>query len=218
MYHELRDPPAGAAFPELYVRPSAFRAQMAWLDRHGYEAVTLQAVWDHWHRGRALPPHAIVVSIDDGFRSTATVGLPVLRTHGWPGVLNLAWHHFGVRWGLREGQIRNLVTAGWEIDAHSLTHADLTAVSDEQLRAEVVGSRRVMLERLHVRVDFFCYPAGRFDARVIEAVRRAGYLGATTTLDGLASPDEPFALRRVRVSRTDSLEEFAARLEGLRGP
>ena len=48
---------------------------------------------------------------------------------------------------------------------------------------------------------FFCYPAGRYDARVEAAVRRAGFEGATTTQPGIASPrDDPYALPRVRVA------------------
>jgi hypothetical protein len=69
-----------------------------------------------------------------------------------------------------------------------------------------------------VPVSFFCYPAGRFDTRVIAAVRRAGYLGATTTLYGLATPSRPYELRRVRVSRSDGLAGFAAKIERLRVP
>ena len=61
-------------------------------------------------------------------------------------------------------------------------------------------------------VDFFCYPAGRYDARVIAAVRRAGYLGATTTREGLARPTEPYELQRVRVSRSDGVAGFADEL------
>jgi hypothetical protein len=47
-------------------------------------------------------------------------------------------------------------------------------------------------------------------------VRRAGFLGATTTIDGLARPNEPYELRRVRVSRSDGVAGFAAKLERLR--
>ena len=56
---------------------------------------------------------------------------------------------------------------------------------------------------------FFCYPAGRYDDRVIAAVRRAGFLGATTTIQGLATADRPFELKRVRVSRGDGVRGLA---------
>ena len=218
MYHVLGNPPESVPYPELYVRPTDFVAQMRWLERNGYEAVTLRAVWEHWHDGEPLPARPVVISIDDGFRSTAVVALPELRRRGWPGVLNLALHHLDLSWGLRERQIRELIEAGWEIDAHTLTHPDLTSVGDRQLTLEVAGSRKELQRRFGVPVDFFCYPSGRYDARVIAAVRRAGYLGATTTLDGLADPDEPFTLRRVRVNRSDGLAGLVSRIERVSSP
>ena len=189
---------------------------MRWLGRHGYRAVTLREVWDHWQHRAPLPKNPIVVSFDDGYRSVAHVALPRMRERSWPGVLNLAVKNLRGRGGLSPRQVRRLISAGWEIDAHSLTHPDLISLDDRQLRREVAGSRAELRRQFRVPVDFFCYPAGRYDARVIAAVRRAGYLGATTTLDGLATPGRPYELRRVRVSRSDGLAGFAARIERLR--
>lgn len=216
MYHVIADPRAGAPYPELFVRASDFTGQMRWLGRHGYQPVTLRAAWDHWHRGAPLPKRPIVVSFDDGYRSVAQAALPPMRARHWPGVLNLTVKNLRGRGGLSHRQVKRLIVAGWEIDAHSLTHPDLTSLDDRHLAHEVAGSRQEIRGRFGVPVDFFCYPAGRYDARVIAAVRRAGYLGATTTLDGLAKPSEPYELRRVRVSRSDGVAGFAAKIERLR--
>jgi hypothetical protein len=64
----------------------------------------------------------------------------------------------------------------------------------------------------HVPVSFFCYPAGRYDNRVVAAVRAAGYLGATTTAYGLARPGDMFTLKRVRVNRSDGVAGFVSKL------
>jgi peptidoglycan/xylan/chitin deacetylase (PgdA/CDA1 family) len=215
MYHELGAPPAGAPYPELYVREADFRAQIRWLRGHGYRAVTLRAVWEHWHGGRRLPRRPVVISFDDGFRSTASVALPALGAQRWPAVLNLALHHLDVRWGLWSRDVRAMLASGWELASHTLTHPDLTGVGDAQLDREIAGSRRVLARRFNVPVDFFCYPAGRYDARVAARVEQAGYLGATTTLEGLAHPDEAYALRRVRVSRSDGVAGLASSLADL---
>ena len=61
-------------------------------------------------------------------------------------------------------------------------------------------------------VDFFCYPAGRLNDTVVAAVRAAGYLGATTTAPGLATPSDMFRLNRVRVDRSDGVAGLAAKL------
>jgi len=217
MYHVIADPRAGAPYPELYVRATDFTGQMRWLGRHGYQPVTLRAVWDHWHRGAPLPERPIVVSFDDGYRSIARAAPPPLRERGWPGVLNLTVKNLNRPGGLSDRQVRRLIAAGWEIDAHSLTHPDLTGLDRRELEHEVFGSRDELQRRFGVAVDFFCYPSGRYDARVIAAVRRAGFLGATTTIDGLAAPDRPYELRRVRVSRSDGVQGLAAKLERLLG-
>lgn len=216
MYHVLGNAPAGAPFPDLFVRPSDFAGQMRWLASHGYHAVTLDAVWKHWHGSSPLPARPVVVSFDDGYRSDVGVALPVLRAHGWAGVLNLKVGNLKPG-DLRPRGVRRLIAAGWEIDAHTLTHPDLTTVGDAQLRREVAGSRAAIRRMFHVPASFFCYPAGRYDARVIAEVRRAGFLGATTTNLGLARPSQPYTLDRVRVSATDGVRGLASKLNSLAG-
>lgn len=215
MYHVVASPPRGAPFPELYVQPSSFRAQMTLLARKGFRAVTLRAVYEAWTRGTPLPAHPIVLSFDDGYRSDYTTAYRVLRTHGWPGVLNLEVHNTTVSWGLSPRRIRRMITAGWEIDAHTVTHPDLTTVDRARLRREVAGSRAIIQREFRVPVDFFCYPSGRYDAAVIAEVRRAGYLGATTTRYGLARRTELFTLARVRVNGSDGPAGLAAKLHAL---
>ena len=177
MYHIIADPPADAPFPELYVSGNAFGGQIAWLAAHGFHGVTLQDVYDHWRIGLRLPTHPIVVSFDDGYHSQFATAAPILHGHGWPGVLNLEVRNMKRSWGLSPHQVRLLISAGWELDAHTLTHPDLTKIGAAQLMREVNGSRVVLRARFDVPVNFFCYPAGRLDDTVVAAVRAAGYLG-----------------------------------------
>jgi peptidoglycan/xylan/chitin deacetylase (PgdA/CDA1 family) len=212
MYHVIADPPSGAPYPDLWVSAADFAGQMRWLERHGYHPVTLRAVWDHWHRGTPLPSRPIVVSFDDGYRSVAHAALPPMRERGWPGVLNLTVKNLHVAGGLSERQVRRLIRAGWEVDSHTISHPDLPSLDDRELARELTASRRQLRRLFGIPVDFLCYPGGRYDARVIAAARRAGYLAATTTRDGLARPSEPYELRRVRVSRSDGVAGLARKL------
>ena len=216
MYHVIAPAPSGAPYPGLYVSPARFAAHMAYLDRHRYHVVTLQQVWSHWHGGTKLPSKPVVISFDDGFRNWYTHAYPVLRKHGWVGTMNLAGNHLS-RTGGRDGWVRKLVAAGWELDSHTLSHPDLTRLGARSLRREVAGSRSMLRKRFHVPVNFFCYPSGRYDARVIAAVRDAGYLGATTTIEGAAVPSERFTLRRVRVNGGDGAASLGAKLASALG-
>lgn len=216
MYHVIADPPESAPFPDLYVSRADLRAQVRWLARAGYEAVTLGRVLDAWSGRATLPPRPIVLSFDDGYRSHVTAALPILAARRWPGVLNLDLSNLGPTWGVGASGVRRLSSAGWEIDAHSLSHADLRSLSGSALTREVSGSRREISRRFGVLPRFFCYPAGRYDAEAIAAVKAAGYEGATTTEHGLASPHgSPFTLARVRVSRGDGADGLARKLASL---
>jgi peptidoglycan/xylan/chitin deacetylase (PgdA/CDA1 family) len=220
MYHLINDPPDGAPLPELYVAKDDFAAQMQWLKDNGYKAVTQQQVYDLWKKGTPLPTKKpVVVSFDDGFRSIRTNGFPVLKRLGWKGVVNLQGNIFekGDEGGMSEQDVQGLVDAGWELDSHSVTHPDLTTLDDVTLQQEVAGVREQLKRKFKVPVNFFCYPAGRYDDRVVQAVKDAGYLGATTTQEGNAGRDQLFTMNRVRINRSDGLEGFSEKLASLQG-
>jgi peptidoglycan/xylan/chitin deacetylase (PgdA/CDA1 family) len=214
MYHVVGDPPQGAPFTGLYVSRRDFAAQLAWLGAHRYHAVSLRRVYDYWRRGYALPPRPVVLTFDDGYPQDFTNVRPLLGSRHWPGVLNLAVQNLLDR-KLTVPQIRTMIETGWEIDAHTLTHRDLTTLARADLRHEVAGSRRWIRRRFHVPVDFFCYPAGRYDARVLAAVKAAGFSAATIEGAGPASPrDGLLTLPRIRVDRSDGVSGLAAKLGG----
>jgi peptidoglycan/xylan/chitin deacetylase (PgdA/CDA1 family) len=214
MYHVIGSPPSGAPFTDLYVSRDDFALQLAWLHAHGYHAVSLRRVYDYWKHGKALPPRPIVLTFDDGYPQDFTAARPLLAQRHWPGVLNLAVRNL-LDGKLSVPQIRLMIRQGWEVDAHTINHIDLTTLGPAGLRHEVAGSRQWIRRRFHVPVAFFCYPSGRYNARVIAAVRAAGFLGATVEGAGSASPrDGLFTLPRIRVSRSDGVRGLAAKLGG----
>lgn len=214
VYHAIRTPPAGARLPSIYVRPAELSAQVRALRRAGYSAVTLQRVHDAWHGRAALPRRPVVLSFDDGYPSQVRIALALLRRERWPGVLNLALDWIDDIGG--DGAVRRLIDAGWQIDGHSRTHADLTQVSAARLADETAAARTELQERFGVEANFFAYPGGRYDPRVAAAVKEAGYLGATTVRRSFATPAAPYALARIQVSRGTSGDALLRRLRELR--
>ena len=207
-YHVLGAAPAGAPYPELYVSRPDFRRQMDWLERHGYDAVTLDHVEEAWYRGGTLPPKPVVISFDDGYRPQFTYALPELRRHGWAGVLNLKAQGSD----LYPSNVEAMIAAGWELASHTISHPDLTTLDATALRREVAGSRGILRREYGVPVDNFCYPSGRYDAAVVAAVKAAGYVGATTEVPGFADREHPFELKRLEVLGSDGVAGLAAAL------
>jgi peptidoglycan/xylan/chitin deacetylase (PgdA/CDA1 family) len=213
-YHVLGAAPADAPYPELYVTRPDFRRQISWLERNGYEAVTLAALERAWYRGGTLPAKPVVISFDDGYRPQFTFALPELRRHGWPGVLNLK----AAGSDLYESNVRAMIDAGWELAAHTIDHLDLTTLDAAGLKREVAGSRAILRRQYGVPVENFCYPAGRFDETVIDAVEAAGYAGATTEIRGYADRAAPYELARFEILGSSGVAGLAEDLRAGESP
>lgn len=72
-----------------------------------------------------------------------------------------------------------------EIGAHTMTHpSDLKGLFENMLDGEVEGSKRLIESALGHHITKFCYPRGRYDERVKDCVKHAGFLEARTTTVG----------------------------------
>src|SRR3954470_6389401 len=154
MYRVVASPPATAQLPELFVDPETFDAQMNWLKGRGYAAVSLNQVYDAWFKHGRLPEHPVVLTFDDGYRGDYVYARPTLRRLGWPGDLNLLVGNLGSE--LSDQMVRRLINDGWELDAHTISHLDLTTLTGARLQREISGSRRILQRRFHQPVNFFC--------------------------------------------------------------
>jgi peptidoglycan/xylan/chitin deacetylase (PgdA/CDA1 family) len=214
MYHGVQAAPPGAPYPHLWVPRRRFAAQISMLHRRGYHAVTMRALADAWAGRRALPRKPIVLTFDDGYRSDATVAMPLLRRLHWPGVLYLEAGALKTRGaqGMSRRAVRAVLRNGWELGSHTIDHVDVSTLGPRRLRYEIGYSRRLFQRMFGVRIESFCYPGGSFDHAAVREVQRAGYSTATTVKEGLGTRRRRYTLRRIRVDGGDTAAELAALL------
>jgi peptidoglycan/xylan/chitin deacetylase (PgdA/CDA1 family) len=193
VYHVINTQPAGSTSNSaLYVPGSEFTSQMHALKANGWQAVTLDQVEAYWTHGAPLGTgKPIVIAFDNGYASQYANALPVLKGLGWVGVLNLEVNGLpSSEGGLTDAQIRGLIAAGWELDTQGLEHTDLTTLDPTHLANDLTSARQVLQSQYGAHVNWFSYPSGDYDPTVTEAVRAAGYIGATTVNQGWASPQQ----------------------------
>jgi len=215
VYHHVT--PTRGADRLLYVSPSEFAAQLACLKRHGYQAVTLQTVYDAWTGEGSLPAHPVVITFDDGYVDQVRTAAPLLRRYGWPAEMDVVFDTLYKDTPAPSNcftlaMVRALIDQGWEVESHTVSHPDLTGLNAAQLRYELAYSRKRLSQILGVSIDFVCYPGGSYNRRVERAARAAGYLGATSTDYAAATPAHLYALPRIYCYWGESLRVFGSRL------
>ena len=215
VYHHVL--PKAKGPPLVVMSSAAFRAQLAYLAEHGYQAVTLRRVYDAWTGEGILPPKPVVLTFDDGYADQVRNAAPALREHDWPAELDLVSSalYLGSNppvASLTPDMVQGLLDDGWGLESHSVSHVDLTRLYGAKLRGQLRESRRRLEQIFDVPVDFFCYPGGIYTRRIRLAVRNAGYLAATGTRHGAATPKDLFSLPRIYCYNGESLSVFGERL------
>ena len=205
-YHDV-----GFGVGTYQVTQPAFNAQLDWLQANGYTTVTLRAVYEYMFEGGELPAKPVVLTFDDG-RASQWNAVGALNARGMTGVFFL----LGGGNALSDAQIRQLIAQGHEIEAHTMSHPQLSRLSDAQLAYEVVRSKETLEAKYGVPIRYLAYPYGDYDARVIEAVRAAGYDGALAAWGGGSwTPQERYQEPRILVSGFATLGEFAGLVRGV---
>lgn len=212
MYHAFGHRPPEGDPHALFVRAEDFERQVLLLRRY-FRPIALRE-YVAARGGARCPPRSVLVTIDDGYSSTATVAAPILARHSVPAVVFICPERLGTRLAstseklVTVDEVRELARAGIEIGAHGLDHTLLPGLPEAELRRQVAGARDAVADVVGARPAAFAYPEGRFDSAAVSAVREAGYSVAFSVLDGGGH----FAIPRIPITSRDAHITFAAKL------
>ena len=199
----------------LTVGVDMFERYCRFFRRH-FRVTSLRDLVERLERGQ--PVHRrLAITFDDGYRDNYEHAAPVLERLGLPATFFVvtqwmssdvvAWWDQDSRtphpWMTWE-QVRALRRRGFDIGAHTRTHADLGRVGEAEARDEIVGARRDLERELGAPVDLFAYPYGRPD-NLLEPyralVKAAGFRCCCSSFGGDNSAGtDPFRLRRIAVT------------------
>jgi peptidoglycan/xylan/chitin deacetylase (PgdA/CDA1 family) len=216
MYHYVDDepPPAGPYADGLTVRTPDFVEEMDYLVDNGYHTVTLADAYLAMAGLKELPDKPVALTFDDGGLDNYSVAFPILKERELTGTFFVITKTVGTTGQMSWAQLKEMVDAGMAVQSHSYSHPGLPGASDERLRSELVNSRASIEQQVEQPVYVLSYPAGEYDARVIEAAEAAGYVMAVATDKGARlGPDSLFEIKRTRIAAFLPLSSFARYVE-----
>jgi peptidoglycan/xylan/chitin deacetylase (PgdA/CDA1 family) len=159
----------------------------------------------------------LAITFDDGYRDNFENAAPVLERLSLPATFFVVSQWIGTDvvswWDSQQGarypwmtwdEVRSLHRRGFDIGAHTRTHADLGAVSEIDAQEEIFGARCELETQLAAPVELFAYPYGRRHNLANpnrDLVRAAGFRCCCSCFGGtVTSGSDPFHLTRVPIS------------------
>lgn len=86
MYHSVTA--EGKSPGEYVIPPERLEEDLQYLQRAGWETVTVQQVVDYVENGTPLPEHPVMLTFDDGYYNNYANAYPLLKQYGMKGVLS----------------------------------------------------------------------------------------------------------------------------------
>jgi peptidoglycan/xylan/chitin deacetylase (PgdA/CDA1 family) len=212
LYHHVA-PSDGTV--QLTVSPEMFETQMLILHQKGYTPITPRELSEAIRCGIPLPDLAVVITFDDGHVDNYEYAYPIMDELGFRGAMYVVANRTATDGFLDVEQLKEMLSEGWEIGSHSVSHPDLTTISAERLREELLNSRSRLEADLGIEIQSFAYPFGSFTPEMVKKVIEYGYSNAMGigTLSK-HSQGNLFYLSRHAVDGRAGLDAFEGFLEG----
>ncbi len=215
-FHKVRP---GRRWDHTNIQPRRLTSILTALSDRGYRFTGLRDVVDK------NDPTQIALTFDDGYAHLAETIPPICEQFrakptlfipaGYVGKSN-RWDYtgrFATEQHLSQSQIRSLANIGFEIGSHGWSHAPLTQFSNARVAEELGNSKRLLEDITGRPVRSISYPFGRFDQRVIELARMAGYTAGVTT-SWISRGADYLALGRIIIYGFDTPFSVLQKLQG----
>lgn len=218
MYHSIS--PEARKENRLSVSVKVFESQMHFLKERNYNVLPLEELAGLIKEKKKIPPRAVAITFDDGYKNNYTYAFPILKKYNLPATIFIIINEVGRQQNDRLSweEIKDMRDSGLiSVGSHALGPEPLINIKSEgEIRKQIFESKKALEKKLGNPVFVFSYPEGRFNDKITQLVKDAGYKFAVATNPGKKIRDtDIYALKRLRVSEnTGNLFTFWIQTSG----
>ncbi|MFH1767934.1 MAG: polysaccharide deacetylase family protein [Candidatus Omnitrophota bacterium] len=191
-----------------------FRRQMDFIKQGGYNVMALEEYCRFLREKKSLPRNTVILTADDGYKNNLAA-VKVLKQRDFAATIFIIANKIGdnnylsqddIDWFLDQTRV--------DIGSHTLDHLYLPVLNNGAVKRQIKDSKGFLERMFNREINTIAYPLGGFDERVLEEVKKSGYLCACATNRGFSKKLERFALRRIKVNERDLGVRLWAKLSG----
>jgi peptidoglycan/xylan/chitin deacetylase (PgdA/CDA1 family) len=203
-FHDIANSSSAISFP-----PDVFEETVKRIADRGYRTINLSTVLEFLSRDAPFPDLTLAITFDDGYESTYKEAFPALQKFGMTATVFLILGDRAKKGNFEQlpssnghkmllwDQIHEMKSAGIEFGSHSLTHPDLTRLSEEQINHELRESKNLLESLLEREVSAFAYPYGYHTPTIRKIAKKYYSLACSGRMGLVKKSSDPFALERV---------------------
>lgn len=215
LYHKIDFPTADVKVRGAFTAPQKFARQISYLKKQGFGFYTASELIKSFIKYGKFPPKAVAVTFDDGWKDNYSNAFRIMQKFGVKATIflvptcigqntdKITADGEGKREHLSESEILEMSRFGIEFCSHSMNHKLFHRISTEEIEFEVTESKKFIENLLQKECSVFAYPAGFYTDFAKEAIRKAGYDAAFSTVYGAEDNSDIYALNRVEILRRD---------------
>jgi peptidoglycan/xylan/chitin deacetylase (PgdA/CDA1 family) len=186
MYHRFGED----KYPTTSIKVEQFRTQLAYLQDGGFNVIPLSDLMAFLSEGQSLPKKAVVITIDDAYRSIYEVAYPLLKEYAYPFTVFVSSDPVDSNLPnyLSWDQIREMASMGVTFANHGAGHFYMVrklpgeSERDRQMRisADIDKGWHRLTEELSDEhkplAGIFAYPYGEYDMKVADQLQQRAYM------------------------------------------
>jgi peptidoglycan/xylan/chitin deacetylase (PgdA/CDA1 family) len=202
LFHQFKA--AGVPIPAKYqwtMNQDVFISEMKYIHDNGYNVISMDQLLKFIKHEGTVPPRAVCITIDDGYKSAIVYAAPILKQYGYPWTffiypdfVTVAEGSGAVSWN----DLLELQKEGIDIECHSMTHPNLKLHKQKVkgvwhdftpeeyaawLNNETAGAKAILEQHMGKAITCFAYPYGEYNKQVEDAVIAAGFEAIFTVAD-----------------------------------
>lgn len=185
---------------KLDISPNLFEGELKALNEANYK----------WYFARDIPeilsgkvitaPKSIVLTFDDGYEDFYTDVYPILKKYQAKATIYVINDFINRKGFLTDNELQELAKSDLiEIGSHTLDHLYLKTVSRVIAEKQIKESKKLLEDKLGIKIMTFAYPYGAFNQDTVNIVTDAGFTAAVSVIPGsLQSETNLMYLSRIR--------------------